>query len=424
MIINYGYSIQGKSHIEKNTVCQDAHYIKVIKNGWIIAAVADGVGSAKNADVGAKLAVKSVVDFCDEYMPYDYNTISIKSMIRTAFNYALKRIIQEADKNQESIESYDTTLSLVIYDGQRIIYGHSGDGAIIGLTVFGDFIEITKPQKGIDGTSVIPLRGGYATWEIDTYDEDLASVLLVTDGMLETLCPYLLRDTETKTDKVYVPLGCFFADPLGFSDDTPKNEMAKKAIRDLLITDDSYNTDDFYARLLDIYEKRMSEHATSLVESFKLKNFPIYLVYNEKDDKTVVGFINTDISVDNKSPEHYSEPDWNALQEAWNRKAYPHLYEDNTEGNHVNSDATQTSDDQSHISIDKNSTTEDVGMPNQKTASSTQTLIAPPSNDVPPESQSKELPVESRDQSHQTNSSSASNKKKSFMSAFIKALKD
>ena len=47
---------------------------------------------------------------------------------------------------------------------------------------------------------------------------------------------------------------------------------------------------------------------------------------NEQDDKTVVGLLNTDLSLDNKEADYYSEPDWNALQEAWNRKAYPHLY--------------------------------------------------------------------------------------------------
>ncbi len=150
-----------------------------MNNGWYVAAIADGVGSAKNSHIGSKIAADTVVDFCSEYMPWDYSVIGIKSMLRTAYNYAFKQILRESEKSGEPIESYDTTLSVVIYDGHRIIYGHSGDGAIIGLTIYGDYIQITKPQKGDDMVSVLPLRAGYTVWSIDTYEEELAAVIMV-----------------------------------------------------------------------------------------------------------------------------------------------------------------------------------------------------------------------------------------------------
>ena len=234
MIIDFGISTVGKSHIKKGTCCQDSHYIKTMQNGWVIAAVADGVGSAKNSHIGSKIAAETVVEFCDECMPWDFNIISIKSMMRTAYNYAFKQILRESQQSGEPIESYDTTLSMVIYDGQRIIYGHSGDGAIFGLTTFGDYVEITRPQKSADGVSVIPLRGGYTQWVIDTYEEDLSAVLLMTDGMLETLCHYLLRDHEKKTNRAYIPLMTYFADPNGFDVDDFKK--IKKEIIIYLIT--------------------------------------------------------------------------------------------------------------------------------------------------------------------------------------------
>ena len=147
MIIDYGFSITGKSHADIGTCCQDNHKIKRLDNGWIIAAVADGVGSAAKSEIGSKIAVETVVSMCEEYMPWDYSLISIKSMMRTAYNYAFKQIVREAEKNGDPIEDYDTTLTMVIYDGHKIIYGHSGDGAIIGLNTFGDYIPITTPQK-------------------------------------------------------------------------------------------------------------------------------------------------------------------------------------------------------------------------------------------------------------------------------------
>ncbi len=329
MIFEYGFSLIGKSHISNEKCCQDAHRIMRMENGWIIAAVADGVGSAANSQIGSRIAVDTVVQFCNECMPYDYNIISIKSMMRTAYNYAFKCIARVAENENNPIENYDTTLSMVIYDGKRIIYGHSGDGAIIGLTTFGDYVEITKPQKGSDGVTVIPLRGGYTNWEIDTYEEDLAAVMLMTDGMLETLCPYLLRDIDNKINKVYVPLASYFCDPSGFFEGPEKEKITKKLIEDFLIAGENYPSDNFYVRLLAIYKQLIPNNAVETIENIKKNNYPVMLMQNEQDDKTLVVLVNKEVPVDIHNSEFYDEPDWNALQDAWNRKAYPHLYQDN-----------------------------------------------------------------------------------------------
>lgn len=328
MILNYGFSLTGKSHIVKDLCCQDSHKILKMDNGWYIAAIADGVGSAKNSQIGSQIAAETIVDFCNECMPWDYSIIGIKSMLRTAFNYALKKIIKESEKSGEPIESYDTTLSVVIYDGKRIIYGHSGDGAIIGLTTYGDYVEITHPQKSADMVSVLPLRSGYTQWVIDTYDEDLVAVLLMTDGMLETLCPYLLR--KNGKSNAYIPLISFFADPKGFVPDKKEHLKTQKMIEEFLIADKNYKCDKFYNRLLNIYKEHIPENASEVVNNLKKLNYPLVLMQNEQDDKTIVGLINTDEIFDNKPLEFYAEPNWIELQEEWNRKAYPHLYQDSS----------------------------------------------------------------------------------------------
>ena len=333
MIIHYGFSLVGKSHLVKKTCCQDAHRVLKMENGWIIAAVADGVGSAKNSQIGSRIAVDTVVEFCNEHMPWDYNLISIKSMMRTAYNYAFKQILRESKKSNEPIDSYDTTLTMVIYDGKRIIYGHSGDGAIIGLTVYGDYIEVTKPQKGPDGVTVIPLRSGYTQWVIDTYEEDLASVMLMTDGMLDTLCPYLLKDITNKKDNIYMPLGLYFSDPTGWPEDADELSGEFNEIKSFIESSDDYDSNDFYSRLTKVLIQKIPDDCSSIIDGYKKNNYPVILMNNEQDDKTLVALINTDSSVETKTASFYSEPDWIALQDAWNRLAYPHLYaepEDNS----------------------------------------------------------------------------------------------
>lgn len=330
MIFDYGFSIIGKDHVVKGTCCQDSHCIKKLDNGWYIVAVADGVGSAKNSQIGSRIAVDTVVSVCAEFMPWDYSIIGIKSMLRTAYNYAFKQIIRESEKSGEPIESYDTTLTLVIYDGHKIIYGHSGDGAIIGLNIFGDYIQITTPQKGEDGVSVIPLRAGYTSWKIDSYDEELASILVMTDGMLHILCPYLLRDNQSKRDRVYVPLASFFGDPHIF--DEEEENSVKNKVLSFLECRDNFESD-YYSIIEKVYKIHLNNESDSIIDGIKEYNYPVQLMNDVDDDKTIVGLINTDIMVDDRESEYYREPDWKELKEAWNRLAYPHLYENKDKEN-------------------------------------------------------------------------------------------
>lgn len=327
MIITYGISQTGKSHLVRNIECQDFHRIEQLQNGWIVAAVADGVGSASNSAIGARVAVNTVVDFCKLFMPFDYNTEAIIAMLKTAYYHAMKMIIKESVKNDKPIASYDTTLHTVIYDGHRVIYGHSGDGGIIGLTTFGDYIAITEPQKDQDCVAVMPLRAGYSHWQFSEYNEDLVSVILVTDGMLETICNYLLK--KENKHQVYLPLGSFFADPNGFDESDSSIDEAKKEIMDFVIAENDYDPDRFYHRLEKIYSKHISDakEVKTIIENLKHNGFPVGMMQKEQDDKTIVCLINKEMALDNKEPAFYAEVDWKSLQDALDRKLYPYLYE-------------------------------------------------------------------------------------------------
>ena len=332
MIFDYGCSITGKSHLQQDSPCQDAHYIRRLENGWFVGAVADGVGSCANADEGAQLAVKTAVDFVCDYMPYDYSIISTKSMLRTALNHTMKTILRHAEARELPAENFDTTLSLVIYDGKRIIYAHSGDGAIIGLTVFGELIEITRRQKGEDGVSMIPLRAGYTTWEIDHYEEELAGVLAVTDGVLEALSPYLLK-IRGDGDFVYgggrglyIPIGSFLADPAGVPEEEEGRTVLRERMEAYLGGDLEYDSQFFYERLEEVYRARTGEKAEELIAELKKYNYPVSLMQGSRDDKTVVGFLNPALQVEPQPEAYYKDADWVTLQNVWDRLAYPGLY--------------------------------------------------------------------------------------------------
>lgn len=334
MIFNYGCSLTGKSHLQQGRPCQDAWYIRQLENGWFVGAAADGVGSCPNAEEGAALAVRTAVDFVCAYMPYDYSLISTKSMLRTALNHVMKTILRHAEEKGLPAENFDTTLSLVIYDGKRITYAHSGDGAIIGLTTFGNLVEITRRQKAEDGISLLPLRAGYTAWEIDSWEEDLAGVIIVTDGVLEALSPYLLKirgDSQSGfsgAGNLYVPIASFLADPAGIPEDEEGQTILKERIEAYLNADPEYDSDFFFERLEEIYRIRVPEHAEDLLAELKKYDYPVVLMQNSQDDKTAIGFLNTDLTVESQEEEYYKDADWIMLQNIWDRLAYPGLFQE------------------------------------------------------------------------------------------------
>ena len=222
-MILYGFSIQGKSHIDKGTVCQDSNKTGRLSAGYYFGAVADGVGSAPHSDIGSKLAVEKLYEYCDNNIKKGMGQMDVEDVLCAGYEYAMETIQKYADSHDKKIENYDTTLSAVIYNGKKIIYAHAGDGGIIVRQTNGIVKPVTKRQKGADGTSVIPLRAGERSWKIGTYSGNVAAVLLVTDGMLDGVFQPTLLNLPSSTmelargdfsqDNVYIAAAEFFMNP-------------------------------------------------------------------------------------------------------------------------------------------------------------------------------------------------------------------
>lgn len=286
MNVCYSTTIIGSAHIKKGTVCQDANKHVTLKNGWILGVIADGVGSAKYSDKASNIAVEAIIEFFINQENLEWNIELIDNLLPNSYLEAQKRIEDFALSKNHDFFDYDTTLDVVIYNGQEMVYGHSGDGGIVGLTVDGDYIAITKPQKGDDGTTVIPLRSGREFWQFGRSKHDYASILLATDGIYDTFFPYLLKG---QPNEIYIPLIRFFMDNNILQCNEKNLEDIKKAKEEFL-TSETWNS--------------------------------------ITDDKTLMVMLNLDKTPKIKEDEFYAEPDWAVLQNEWKKKAYPHLYKD------------------------------------------------------------------------------------------------
>lgn len=374
-MIAYGISQAGRSHIERGLPCQDSHRIlPAQEDGVWIAGVADGVGSAAHAEVGAQIAVREAVSFCARCLPPDRSLAGTYSMVRTAMNYALKQVLREAQDSGEPPASYDTTLTLAIYDGTRVIYGHAGDGGLFALRCDGAIVEVTTPQHGADGQTVIPLSGGFQGWEIGTYPHDVASLLLVTDGVRAALRPTLLalgaREGATEADAkadagasaetgakagtpaganakanapagaaadagasdpgIYQPLVRFFADPRGLAGEHPAagasdvDDALLAAISDMLAGQEGAAVDAYHHRIATLLARDAHPDAAGQLERLHAAGMGERLLRAVRDDRSVVVLANPDAAL--RAPATpYREPSWDALADVWERTLFPAL---------------------------------------------------------------------------------------------------
>lgn len=289
MIYAYGVTQQGPCHVKSGQVCQDAHkYIKCSEH-LAVGAITDGLGSELYSDMASRLAADTSVEYCTEHIDESTSDDDILTVIHDAFTLAQDTIEHEAKERGYELDQCDTTLSLVVFKDGIVYYGHSGDGGIIVYTESGMYKSITQQQRDDHGR-VFPLFFREEKWVFGKFEERVSSVMLATDGMFEIFFPVYIREEPVN---IYVALSQFFMDKesLGVQE---KGE--------------------------EILQGQMNEFIANISEA------------QVNDDKTVLVIIDSNIEVHLQTEEYYKEPDWQKLkrayEDAWKRKAYPHLFKE------------------------------------------------------------------------------------------------
>ena len=293
MIYAYGITLAGTYHIKNNIICQDAHAIKKSSDCFVIAAVADGLGSEEYSDVASRIAIDVSTDYCKQNIIESSNADEILDIIKTSFFMAQSAIEKEAAVQNHSIDQYDTTLTLAVLINDTLFYGHSGDSGIVVLTTEGFYEKVTHQQRDEDNR-VFPLFFK-DKWVFGQFDKKVCSVFLATDGMYEILFPYLIKNEPVN---IHVNLARYFMDNSLLCIDKEGESAVEQRIKTFM-------------------EKIPDEQVN--------------------DDKTVVVLINTSIETKIQSDDYYKEPDWAELKrkhdDEWKRLAYPHLFKDDNREN-------------------------------------------------------------------------------------------
>lgn len=191
MLSHFCISQCGESHFERDDDCQDASLSKSVfaqrfNTEYIVAVIADGVGSCDFSKEGACKAVDSFVACVEHNLVNGTANNDDEGMLHIlehSFKWALKSVNELSKKEELPFGLFDSTLTGVIYDGSTAWFGHAGDDGIVVMHADGSFEAITHRHEGEEPGSVRPLRN-HATWEFDV-SQNVASLVLMTDGVYD-----------------------------------------------------------------------------------------------------------------------------------------------------------------------------------------------------------------------------------------------
>ena len=183
-----GASVQGTSHQKTDTPCQDAHGYRVLSNGTLIAAIADGAGSADRSAEGAALAVEEILDIVAATINVqqpktesDWHTVLTSAFAKTHHTIALF-----AEAEESPCRLFATTLTCAVVTGQWLAVAQIGDGVAVAKQQSGDLFVTLAPQRGeyANETTFLTMEEALNHVEIEIYHQSVQALVLMTDGLI------------------------------------------------------------------------------------------------------------------------------------------------------------------------------------------------------------------------------------------------
>lgn len=175
-------SVCGLDHEKIGSLCQDAHYCKVLNRNVLISAVADGAGSALYGDIGAKIAVqssvKNIIEKSDQILDW-------QELIIDSFKTAIQAVKEKAQNDNISIREFASTLILTVASPDFVIAGQIGDGSLVINENNDNLIALTKPRVGeyINETDFIVLPNALDTIQLESWQGLVKNLAIISDGL-------------------------------------------------------------------------------------------------------------------------------------------------------------------------------------------------------------------------------------------------
>jgi len=209
-----GASVRGTSHEKREQPCQDAHYWRVLPEGVLVAAVADGAGSAALSDVGAIVAARTAVESVSSQMTSSFgwesrrkpqgvgfhrgfsereratwqlseNSGNWRQLLMNALRTTRTALEIEAAERRVKLRDLATTLILITAMPELIVVTQVGDGAVVAGDVRGNVIPLTTSQSGeyINQTNFLTSNDALDIPQVTLCRGSLSHIAVFSDGL-------------------------------------------------------------------------------------------------------------------------------------------------------------------------------------------------------------------------------------------------
>jgi serine/threonine protein phosphatase PrpC len=220
--------VAGTAHTQRAIKCQDRCVCRTLGNGGIVAALADGSGSAEFSDIGAQIAVDTIADVIDT-APIDATT-NFLELLRSSVIKARDAVLEYAKNDGNESRQFASTLLAVVsteYGGGAV---QLGDGVIVVGHEAGEMAWVFWPQRGeyANSTRFLTDEDAVDQMEVEAYrNRSLSDLVLISDGLQPLAIHYATRS-------IHAPFYNGLMGPLLESDCTGHDERLSKALESFL----------------------------------------------------------------------------------------------------------------------------------------------------------------------------------------------
>jgi serine/threonine protein phosphatase PrpC len=252
-------SCVGTRHQKQQQPCQDyGSYFLLNKNDLIVGAVADGAGSAKHSDVGARLAVYKVMSIFREIalLPQKQERLSEplnEPEARTLFSRIVTEVVatlkEQAVNENYSIDELACTLLVFMATPHWLAAMQIGDGFIVVGLQGEERKLLFQPDKGefVNQTTFVTSARALDEMQVHVLSGKQQFICASTDGLEKVAIQ--MSD--------WTPFPPFFQPLEDYLWETPNPEQDDEYINTFLASERlNARTDDDKTLLLCLYENR------------------------------------------------------------------------------------------------------------------------------------------------------------------------
>ena len=197
-----GAKSPGTSHIAGEVPCQDTFQCRIWNRGAggpvLIAALADGAGSAKHALLGAEYATSCVTTFIAEAFDEGMDLQGIECAVEHAIRRTRAELELTAERDEASIDDFASTLLIAIVAPTFATIAQIGDGAIVIGDEAGEWLPVHWPDHGeyANTTSFLTQTDALAVLEIATFGKSIKRLAMFSDGLERLVLDFSLREAH------------------------------------------------------------------------------------------------------------------------------------------------------------------------------------------------------------------------------------